>query len=321
MATVPEATRCFSFSTDRVSARARVDAVRELGERGVVPVEPLRGRTVHVDITKWFLPGVGVLRGTLSGLCQRAEARATDELFLGVNVSGVSSATQRGRMVPVRHGDAVLLSGSEGAFTITRPTRVRFIGVRVPRKTIAPLVARPEDAALRVISGRAGALQLLTRYVAGVLDAEMLAVPDASRLAATHLHDLIALAVGATGDAAEVAERRGVRAARLQAIKSDILANLGDDALTISLVAARHGITPRYVHKLFEDDGTTYTQFVLGQRLDRAYRLLSDPRCVGRDISAIAYDVGFGDLSYFNRTFRRRFHGTPSDIRHAGGRF
>ena len=32
-------------------------------------------------------------------------------------------------------------------------------------------------------------------------------------------------------------------------------------------------------------------------------------------VSSIAYDVGFGDLSYFNRTFRRRFDVTPSQVR------
>jgi len=36
---------------------------------------------------------------------------------------------------------------------------------------------------------------------------------------------------------------------------------------------------------------------------------------VGQSISSIAYDVGFGDLSYFNRAFRRRYDATPSDIR------
>jgi AraC-like DNA-binding protein len=35
-------------------------------------------------------------------------------------------------------------------------------------------------------------------------------------------------------------------------------------------------------------------------------------------ITAIAFDAGFGDLSYFNRTFRRRYGATPSDIRNGG---
>jgi len=43
------------------------------------------------------------------------------------------------------------------------------------------------------------------------------------------------------------------------------------------------------------------------------------PRPAGaRRISDIAYDAGFGDLSYFNRVFRRRYDATPSEIRNAG---
>jgi AraC-like DNA-binding protein len=34
-------------------------------------------------------------------------------------------------------------------------------------------------------------------------------------------------------------------------------------------------------------------------------------------ISVIACDAGFGDLSYFNRTFRRAYGVSPSDIRAA----
>jgi AraC-like DNA-binding protein len=36
-----------------------------------------------------------------------------------------------------------------------------------------------------------------------------------------------------------------------------------------------------------------------------------------RTISAIAFAAGFGDLSHFNRAFRRHFGKTPSDTRWA----
>ncbi|BBB97383.1 AraC-like DNA-binding protein [Bradyrhizobium elkanii] len=54
---------------------------------------------------------------------------------------------------------------------------------------------------------------------------------------------------------------------------------------------------------------------MLGQRLARAHHLLNDPRHSGSTIGTIAFEVGFGDLSYFNRTFRRHYGVTPSDIR------
>jgi AraC-like DNA-binding protein len=59
----------------------------------------------------------------------------------------------------------------------------------------------------------------------------------------------------------------------------------------------------------------TFTEFLLDRRLARAHRMLSDPRFAERSITSIAFDVGFGDLSYFDRAFRRRFGETPSDVR------
>jgi AraC-like DNA-binding protein len=94
-----------------------------------------------------------------------------------------------------------------------------------------------------------------------------------------------------------------------------IMQNLGSSELSIGAVAARHRITPRYVRMLFERAGTSFSEFVLGNRLARAHRMLCDPRQAGRTISAIAYECGFGDLSYFGRTFRRQFGATPSDVR------
>jgi len=283
-------------------------------------MEPLRGYAVQACLTKWFLPGASVLTGTLSGVRQDGNPRArdaSDDLFLGVNLTGGSIAAQGGREAALCEGDAILLSEAAGSFTLTRPTGVRFVGVRVPRRAVAPLSGEANSATMRLIPIGTPAVTLLTRYLDAVLDARVLVSLDMCRAVATHLQDLVALSAGATGDHATVARARGARAARLQAIKADIAANLVDETLAVASVAARHGVTPRYLHKLFEDEGVTYTQFVLRHRLDRAFRMLRDPRGSARRISEIAYDVGFGDLSYFNRAFRRRYDATPSEIRSA----
>jgi AraC-like DNA-binding protein len=88
----------------------------------------------------------------------------------------------------------------------------------------------------------------------------------------------------------------------------------------VAAIARRQRLTPRYVHKLFEGEGLTFSAFVLCRRLSRAHRLLSDPRLGDRTIGSVAFDVGFGDVSYFNRTFRRRYDATPSEISLAADR-
>ena len=77
----------------------------------------------------------------------------------------------------------------------------------------------------------------------------------------------------------------------------------------------RQGVTPRYIQRLFESEGTTFSDFVRGSRLDLAYRLLHERDLVSTTIATIAYDAGFSDISSFNRAFRRRFELTPSEVR------
>jgi AraC-like DNA-binding protein len=193
----------------------------------------------------------------------------------------------------------------------------QFISFRLRRAELGPLTADLDGCLLRPIRP-SFALRLLPGYV-GALEEAAAATAEARDLAVTHVYDLIALTLGANSDAAELAAGRGVRAVRLRAIKDDIVANLGDETLSIAAVATRQGISPRYVAMLFDGTGTSFSGFVLEQRLARARRMLVGSRHAGQTISAIAYACGFGDLSYFNRAFRRAFGATPSDIRAARG--
>jgi AraC-like DNA-binding protein len=156
---------------------------------------------------------------------------------------------------------------------------------------------------------------MLVAYLDVLKSETALETPELRHAVAMHIHDLCALAIGATRDAAELAEGRGLRAARLNAIKADIAEHLGDGRLRATAIAMRQGITPRYIHKLFEGEGLTLSRFVCGQRLARVHRMLADPRHDHRTIGSLVYGAGFGDLSTFNREFRRHFGMTPSEVR------
>jgi AraC-like DNA-binding protein len=118
------------------------------------------------------------------------------------------------------------------------------------------------------------------------------------------------MAVGATQDGREIAKGRGMRAAR-----AFVLRNLARHDLSAATLALHLGGTPRYIYMLFENEKESFAQFLLGERLMRVHQMLIDEHFVSSPISAIALDSGFNDLSYFNRTFRRRFGMTPSEAR------
>jgi AraC-like DNA-binding protein len=184
---------------------------------------------------------------------------------------------------------------------------------RVPRRALSLDAAGGPP--LRLIPARTAALQLLARYLRIVVSGPVPSSAQLTDAVVTHLHELMALSLSAAEPGVRPDRDPGVRAARLTAIKADIGRHLTDSSLGVAALAARHGITPRYLHKLFEDDAMTYSQYVLDQRLALAYRRLRSPRSAARTVSSIAHDAGFGDLSYFNRTFRRRYGITPSDAR------
>jgi AraC-like DNA-binding protein len=320
-----EASGSFRFSTDGLPEAERAKAVRELYERTTLPgkiepLEPLPDCSVRADIAKWGLPGLGIMSGTLCGLRQVARPRGAaagnhDDLLLAVNLRGCSIAHQDDLELRLESGDAMLATRGTNGFAIIRPTPVRFLGFRVPRDAIAPLVGRIDDDPIRIVPRGTEALNLLVAYAGAIANGQPLQTPEAQRLAVTHIHDLIAATIAAMRGGRAIIKGRGIAAARLRAIIADITVNLGDCDLSIASVAQRQRVTPRYVHKLFESEGLAFSTFVLRRRLARAHRILCDLRLVDRSISSVAFEVGFGDLSYFNRTFRRRYGATPSDVR------
>jgi AraC-like DNA-binding protein len=126
------------------------------------------------------------------------------------------------------------------------------------------------------------------------------------------VYDLMALAIGASREGTEIAEQRSLKAARLEAIKEAIAKN---PDLSIHDIARSHAVTPRYVQKLFDGAGTTFTEFVLALRLEAARAMLVSPRYAHWTVMAISLEAGFGDLSYFNRRFKARYEQTPSEVR------
>jgi AraC-like DNA-binding protein len=311
----------FHFSTDALPARDRMAIWREVFGRHVVRTEfePVPDQPFANTATMYRLPGLSLAFNRSTGFQSRRTrplvADGNDDLNFTINVEGAAHASQLGRDAPFAVGEAVLLANAEVG-TLQFPARARLRSIGVSRRSLSAMVQDPE-AAVGVTIRSSSALRLLSGYLAAAEDGAVLADPELRHVFATHAQDLVALVIGATRDAAELAKGRGLRAARLRAIKTDILGNIASRNLSLDVVAVRLGISPIYIRKLLEGEDTSFSKFVLEQRLMRAYRMLNDPRFARRPIAAIAMDAGFGDLSYFNRAFRRRYGAAPSDVRAA----
>ena len=94
------------------------------------------------------------------------------------------------------------------------------------------------------------------------------------------------------------------------AIRVEIGLNYTDPNYSIDIMASnlgwdRHNLY-RYVKDYF---GQSPTELLLNTRLDRAKHLIETSN---QSISSIAYECGFNSVSYFNRSFKKRCHVTPT---------
>jgi len=75
-------------------------------------------------------------------------------------------------------------------------------------------------------------------------------------------------------------------------------------------------MSDRYVQHLLAEQGLSFSELVRRKRVERARQMLEQPGATPPRIVDVAFAVGFGDLSSFNRAFRERYRCTPSDVLH-----
>jgi AraC-like DNA-binding protein len=290
-----------------------------VGRAGLDIDRPPLGRgPFHAEVVIRTRPRHGLAPAADPGRSRRRirdfTADGNHDVILLMPMTDIHMVSHRAQDVTLAAGDAVLLSGV-GMGSSSRPSGSPGVIIDLYRRRPVPLIIGIERAHRRAIASTSDAPSRLANYAEMLAGDHRLGMPDLQRAIVTQLRELFALTVGTRRDCTTYATREDVRAARLAAIKADITENIGRHELSIATVAARHGVTARHVQKLFEADGTTFSAFVLGTRLSLACCALNDPSRAGHNISSIAFELGFGDVSYFNREFRRCYGVVPSALR------
>lgn len=304
------------FTTAALPERERLPAFREGLFRNVIGADiarlafgPFNGT---LDVRRLGALGLAELSVTPARITRQQShvADGNDAVVVQVWQSGSAGLEQSGRTNRAVAGQGFVIDNAKPAqLRIHSECRVQVI--TIPRSAFTTGTAESLHQTGSIPAESAG-----FRLLAGYLQEIGPSIPESGRAAQVlgeHLIDLAAFAI--TGMEASDNKREGVRAARLSAILREINRRSGQPCLSAAGIAPKIGVTPRYVHLLLEETGKSFTHHVLERRLEKAAALLRDPGWQHRKIAAIAAEAGFTDLSYFNRSFRRHFGATPSDIR------
>jgi len=308
------------FSTDQLPRQQRLPFLHDFVGRQVArwQFRPL-SEDLSLDLAAFELAGkttIGRVRySPISGARTRELlADGRHNYMLTIHDADHEIDVENGPPILIRAGDLLLVN--EG--TMSR-FRLPDIGAHLVSLDYSQLIERlPGIAGQSYYHIQAGAPGVtLVRDYLELLFRNSTAVADAPELTSGHLYDLVAHALKGHVRSDKDRLRQGVGAARLEVAKREIVTRLCDPGLAINTVARNQGVTPRYLQRLFETEGVSFSEFLRDRRLELAFASLGDPARIADSISSIAFDCGFSDLSHFNRSFRKRFGQAPSDVRAA----
>ena len=308
------------LSTDAFPEAMRLSAWREIYGRNIAKfeIEPLDDRPFHADVTFHQLAGIGLAFGSRSDasylMTPALAADSPDNVIFGVVIQGKGLISQFDREATIDPGSAVLISGNDpSAFALRNLGR--GLTLLLPRDSFMPMIANPDGVFAKAIPARTAALRHLIDYLGVVQSRSEPASIELDRVVAQHIIDLAVLAVGATQEIAYIASRRGLRAARVLAIRREVDRRFADPEFSLSALAVKLGITPRYVQTLLAESGTSFIDEVIRRRVKRAHEMLCAPLYSGMTLIDLADHCGFASVSNFHRVFRRVFGATPSEVR------
>lgn len=259
---------------------------------------------------------------------------------MGMNFARVQSSAQTFTRVPATANEAMLvilvLEGTVGIESglrrwapaeedlilvppreplIVRGTAdFRMLLVSIPLSVFNARMFQIEMMPVRYLKGGDGFGHVLSQFLAAIAQTVDRLVPEELRPTDLLLAELLIAAANKETDAA-AGKVSNAQSMVLQRVCRNIEAQLSDTDLTLPKIAKQENLSPRYLQKLFEGGGDSFSHYVLDRRLCRAKEYLENEQFNRFSISEICFMWGFRDLARFSRSFRERFGESPTDFR------
>jgi AraC-like DNA-binding protein len=197
--------------------------------------------------------------------------------------------------VPVRAGEQLVGYLQTGQVLLHKPTPARF------RRIVRKLAERGCDIDPREIEH--------TYFQSHVFS-------PAQYAGIVHLLEMFAMHLGSLSNQIVLRDEAG-ESPFSRRVKAYVAEHQTDPIHLDEAAEALH-VSTFYFCKMFKKaTGLTFTDYLGRLRIERTKTLLLDPH---RRVSEIAYEVGFGSLTHFNRVFRRLVGKSPSSYRRAAWR-
>jgi AraC-like DNA-binding protein len=306
--------------TDDVTQADRFAQWRHWISATFVPLEcapvgrgPFRGEVAHWELGDLLVSRVAAEAHLASRTRRMIALRDAGYYKVGLLTHGSCKLSQDGRDALLQPGDLAIYDCRRPyTMVFDEPHEMSFLmfpcdRLRLPPAAVDEVLVTPVSSAQSTGSLVA---PFLRRLVANL---EQPGEPVNSRLADNVLDLLATLFSERAG--LTPADPAALRRSLLLSVHSWIDAHLADPDLDPDTIARANHISVRYLHKLFQEQGTSVGSWVRERRLANCRRDLADPALAQRGVHAIARSWGFDDAAHFSKIFKASYGEPPGAYR------
>jgi AraC family transcriptional regulator, positive regulator of tynA and feaB len=226
-------------------------------------------------------------------------------------LQGLRRYCQNGSFAILRKGDATLIDSSV-PWSSDCPGDCARLYLRVPQHLIESQVHVSEFPFAKRISGDSGLGAILFRLSSSLFEqAESLGAAEGVSAMEGYLRILRACIGGNPAP--------DMGAHRLPELSTRIMhyieTHLPEATLGPVEIASALRISIRHVHRVFSNQGSTVSDWIRTQRLNRCRTDLCDFRLQAKSITEIAFYWGFNDSAHFSHAFKKQYQICPRAFR------
>ena len=234
--------------------------------------------------------------------------------WLVIVMDGVARVQIDSSEIDLADGD-IMVGRSEHAARLTFPGDNRSMLVRMPAASITPRLKAPLPDRPRQVSTEGGSGRVFSGMLRYLADTIMEMSADHAWPVELALPEFLLSSLLDNAPTKAMGGAAGMRAGLLERIFQTIEMRLSDPNLSYQQIATEHGISPRYLQKLFESINDSFGHYVKMRRLDRCRLDLASPLHAQKSISDILFQWGFNDSASFSRAFREKYGVSPREYR------
>jgi len=306
--------KSWKCSTDTVGSEDREELWQEALRQISLPATRVQDHSgFHGDVSSIVSP-LGIELSRVSSSAQVLSGACFSRppcLWLALPIEGVFRLADREHDVDLRLGD--ILYGPTGSdSTLALPDHFVMLYIRIPQTMLYPRLLNLQVLQMGTLTRQAPVNRIFSNLLYSIVD-------DLEDLTDEHIRPIeVALSefvISSLAESSALSCFDVAGASNFHRISQAIETQLGDGDLTLHQIAEQQRVSARYIQKLFQQAGMSFSQYLRRRRLEHCHADLASVAHRNLSISDICFRWGFNDAAHFSRSFRADYGMTPRAFR------